>query len=637
MRPRTAWFPCTFLLALAVAAAAAPERDVLAAEPRLQRSLTVTEQDRPLSEVLSGLSRRLGVPLRAGSDVRDDKVTLFLRDRPAAEVLRTLEEALELRWLRSESGFLAAQDPAVTRRERTLTTRLLRACDVWMSRLQQVAALPEADRNRRFRELEEALKDEALAPERRRELSEELDALRDLNRHSRAVPVIIGIYRGLNPAQRSLLGSLGYVRLSTTHGDLPQSMLAAAAEALRAGPHTSPLHVDCSFQIEESDATWESPRAARSVRVFGYLTLVNGVNGQPAGSSMVNWGVRVPQPDPVLPFTPDPAPDPVLDQKIKLDLPDPAAMPAISKIGLTAQVLGRWPGGMVRLSELARQLHQATGLQVAADSFVRARLEPAFLQQEHTVREVLNHLAKELDYTWQKDGTLLLLRARDPLLDRSMEVPERVLRPFRKQLAGQTQLSLDQLSRLALALTDRQLRGMSDYWGWYLQDAGVPAPYGSGELFGFRDALRLWGSLSPSQREAVAAGQTLPVAAMTPSQRRFATRALALPLENPGFPEDFVNIPPVQGLPPHWGGFSLKQEAMLAQCAQDEKGNVTTMFRRDREGPPNLFNLNRFGGGSYTLSGPEIRLDSYRFNFHVGNDRRTVRSLQLYLLPGWER
>src|SRR5207302_10706357 len=93
---------------------------------------------------------------------------------------------------------------------------------------------------------------------------------------------------------------------------------------------------------------------------------------------------------------------------------------------------GEWPASWVTLGEVAEALHEAAGVDVLADSFVRARVAPEKLAGKRSLAAVLETVAKELRYTWRLEGNLLFLRSGMAHWDRVKEVPERVLGPWRE-------------------------------------------------------------------------------------------------------------------------------------------------------------------------------------------------------------
>src|SRR6187200_3068688 len=76
----------------------AAAQSTLGDDPRLAGLVSVVCKDQPLGEVLPMLGAQIGVPLRAGRNTADDKATLQLDDRPAAEVMALLARHFDFQW-----------------------------------------------------------------------------------------------------------------------------------------------------------------------------------------------------------------------------------------------------------------------------------------------------------------------------------------------------------------------------------------------------------------------------------------------------------------------------------------------------------------------------------------------------------
>jgi len=195
---------------------------------------------------------------------------------------------------------------------------------------------------------------------------------------------------------------------------------------------------------------------------------------------------------------------------------------------------GPWPNWPT-LGEVIEVLHQATGVEFLADSFVRERVKPQWVTERQPVARLLDRLARELDCTWRKEGSLLILRSRAAHWDRALELPERLVRPWQQRIAERGPPSLDALSELAAALNDDQALGMGLYWGWYLE--GEQSGFSGGyEFYLQRQHLRFWAALSPAQRQQALTGAMVPVAQMSGAQRGAFVTALTDPLIEPWEP-----------------------------------------------------------------------------------------------------
>src|SRR5205085_6451662 len=156
--------------------------------------------------------------------------------------------------------------------------------------------------------------------------------------------------------------------------------------------------------------------------------------------------------------------DPVLLGPVSLGIARPGVPTARREDSALTHGRGSWPVWPT-LGDVAQALHQTTSLELLADSFVRCRVDPKLVSGRQPVVRLLDALAQELDYTWQQEGHLLLLRSRSYYRDRELEVPDRVLRPWQARAARAGAKPLDDLAELAAALDDRQTLGMSMYWG----------------------------------------------------------------------------------------------------------------------------------------------------------------------------
>ena len=644
---RRAIWTVTLIGCLGVSAAAAyarsqtPPREVykpqavaacFQGDRRLLPALDVAEQDRPLGDWMKSLSAKLGLPLSVTRNIADDKITAFLDRRPAGEVLTLIARHQGLEWIKGKSGYLLAAPPELQQRlarQRQEEWQLLQG---WMERHARLDGIPEEQLSARRRELERLLQAQDLAPERRQELADERDLLVDHSRHSRTVPVAVRIYRSLTPVQLEVLRSTGFVRLSSAFGTLSPQVVAATHEALgnkdRDKAEEGEPHAEVTFTLSEMARDASRPHGARQLKLYVELTAVV----PDRSTSMLNWRPRSPAAE--LPAkggaTVD---DPDLQRPLELKLAAEHAALKVAEAGISAYTLAKWPE-TVRLASIAEALHRLTERDVIADSFTRARLSPALLVKQRSAAELLECVSKELDYTWAQEGKVLFLQSRTRAYDRSAEVPERVLQPFRRRVMSVSALGLDDYAALASTLTDSQCRGLDDFWGYYLEGTGVAPLWTSGGLYEARHGLRLWASLTPVQRRQALA-EILTTDRMTELQRRACAVAISAPGDDLSRP-DCIRIPTPESLPGRSGGFQVKPRAVEAQAFRDENGSDTATI--STVGSP-LRGFNRLGMMGTPL-GPKTRMDAFDFVYYVadGTDMpRMVRSTNLHLVPRWER
>ena len=609
-------------------AATAPVAELFRADRRLAVPVDVAVKDRPLGEWLRDLGRQLGVPLEVDRSAADDKVTVYQQQVPAAELLTRLGRHLELDWLKGRTGYVLVEGDAVRGRREQQRRAEWQGIQQWMERLAAVAELSDDAAYARRQEAERGLKEPALTPERRQQLEEELALLADRQRHTRAVPVAVRIYRMLTLPQREALRTNGFLRLSSAYQTLSPAVVEATHDALKSNsPFEKPddvRHADITFTLEEVARDRERPNGARQLRLYVELVAVR----PDRSTSMLNWRPRSPAAG-VTPIAAVPKDDPELARPVELKLA-PHVPPTVAESGATGYLFNQWPE-TVTLGEVCEALHRATGWNVVADSFTRTRLAPAALKKVKTAGELLEVVTRELDYAWAREGAQLRLWSTTRTYDRAAEAPERVLRPFRKRMAAQPAPTLDDYAGLTTALTDSQCRGLTDFWGYYLEGTGVAPLWTSGGIYEARHQLRLWASLSGVQRRQ--AVEMLSSDAMTPPQRRQLALAISAPGDDLSRP-DCLRIPTPESLPGLRGGFKLKQREVEVQAFQDEKGNLTATLSTVGAGR-GFRGFDRFGPPPMPL-GPKAQIPAVDFLFYVMDGQaepKFVRSNNLHLVP----
>jgi len=161
----------------AAAAGGAALPAVLRGDARLEVKVTVAEKNRPLGEVLTGLGAQIGLRLAASSETADDKVTLYLDGRPAAETLALVARQFGFQWQRSHGGYELAQDLAARTREAALResgrAAQVTAIQARMERVASIVSSPRASWEAHLHEIERRLSDPGVTPEERASLAEE--------------------------------------------------------------------------------------------------------------------------------------------------------------------------------------------------------------------------------------------------------------------------------------------------------------------------------------------------------------------------------------------------------------------------------------------------------------------------------
>jgi hypothetical protein len=325
--------------------------------------------------------------------------------------------------------------------------------------------------------------------------------------------------------------------------------------------------------------------------------------------------------------------DPELTRAVELRLPTRPRAPGV-RPGQPAQpdYNRSWPDWPT-LGDVAGALHDASGLELLVDSYVRSRVDPACVAGRQPVGKILETLSRELHYAWQKQGNLLLLRSRAHHWDRVLEVPERVLRPWRERALRPEARPLDATAELAAALNDRQTLGMSMHWGWYLPEPKLAPPLGAYGFHQQRRHLRFWAALGPVQREQALSGARTPTAGMNNAQRAAFVTALTDPDIEPwesgaGLVLSRRSPTPAALLA---GGFRVnavewRYQRFFGRKPSGETTEINALHPASR--PPVISNLPP--GFEWSALGTADPVEKLTFAYHLGGESQPARTVELW-------
>jgi hypothetical protein len=122
----------------------------LSQDPLLQKRITVWLKMEPLRDALRTIGKQTGVALRCQDAIADEKVAIFVRERPAHEILTQLAGALRYAWRRDEDAYVLYV-PSETRQAEEKAAREIRE-----------------QRARKLREILQAARELAAVPEQQR-------------------------------------------------------------------------------------------------------------------------------------------------------------------------------------------------------------------------------------------------------------------------------------------------------------------------------------------------------------------------------------------------------------------------------------------------------------------------------------
>jgi hypothetical protein len=110
---------------LTLAGQSALAQATLADDPRLQTRITLWLKMEPLRDVLRTVSKQTGVPLRCHDAIQHYKVSVFVEDRPAGEILTQLAALFRYAW-RKDGGEYVLYVPDETRQQEESVLRAAR-------------------------------------------------------------------------------------------------------------------------------------------------------------------------------------------------------------------------------------------------------------------------------------------------------------------------------------------------------------------------------------------------------------------------------------------------------------------------------------------------------------------------------
>jgi hypothetical protein len=100
-------------------------QETLTDDPRLQTRITVWLKMEPLRDTLRAISKQTGVPLRCQDAIQHHKVSVFVEDRPAGEILTQLASLFRYAW-RKDGGEYVLYVPGETRQQEESVLRAAR-------------------------------------------------------------------------------------------------------------------------------------------------------------------------------------------------------------------------------------------------------------------------------------------------------------------------------------------------------------------------------------------------------------------------------------------------------------------------------------------------------------------------------
>lgn len=493
----------------------------LQTDTRLHQTVNLQLPDALLEEVAQELSKQTGVPLTVDRTLHEEKATLFVKGKPAWQVLEKLTALLDIRCEKNGEGYHLSADPVAMQKEqgtlqweqvafRRDVEKMLRE---WSQATQQDYLAIVA----KVRAMEAEAKQ--LEREKPRGWQDRRDALGGKIYMLRQVSMVYSYLAGW--CYRRLPASAwkpfwdGEVLWFSTAGN--PNALPLPADALRWVSLMSPDAEFVQFGIQLD--------RRRKCLVF-YLRTRDILGGE---CSVFEESVR---------------PDASLYAPLHLRWSQWCTSeetlersPQLQKRIRPSRTISTRPSTATMAHWLQRWA-QYSGLNVIADSF---RLPQHLFEQGDTLIEWLRDSPMwGGGYLRMEEDWLLFRHLYYWRLKRS-ELPERLVREMERK-AQQEGLSLEDYATLASYLTPEGIARLA----WLVDDYAVR--FDHTPLKSAAPALRFWASLTDNQKKLALQRQPLPYVSLTPAQQKlFREAMLAKPYEQPN-PRllDVLNNPEAQ-------------------------------------------------------------------------------------------
>lgn len=490
----------------------------------LDKHVTLAVKGEALSDVMPTLEKQTGARVRAAKEIADQKVTIYVDDKPLREVMQGLSSLFGYFWsVKSYSTgtiYEIWQDEKsakalTSQREKAIDAALRAAWEKMRFKAELAAKTPEEREALRVELSQGASKDSPQTKAR-------VDAIAQVQKEP-LQGICAGMLADLPQNYSSLLRLGVSVRFDTrsTEPEWTISTTTRKTIAEQLDNMTSQMSVTVSgMNLPTGDVDPDSVNLNVAIKIQGSLLqilgTVAGMTKPPSDGSART--MMFPRVRPV-----------ILAQEAIGSHVDPAKLPGggdtsawKDKAGITADDLTKaseaYPAdartGLLNRSDILDILHRKLGLQVMSDHY--SHWTRWLITEDMSVLDILKLLypiegamaltTQKAD--WGYDGKLLYVRVRDILSADSSESPNRLVRHWADVYRDKGGLGLEEQADIAALGADQgmNLRMFGPYLGIGNQIAfGTPA-------------LRLYGMLSQAQRQqAWAAGTS--VDAFTPDQR----------------------------------------------------------------------------------------------------------------------
>jgi hypothetical protein len=518
----------------------------LSQNPLLQRRITVWLKMEPLRDALRTIGKQTGVALRCQDAIADEKVAIFVRERPAHEILTQLAGALRYAWRKDEDAYVLYV-PGETRQAEEKAAREIREQRARKLReilqaARELAAVPEQQRIALRKKLLESPEDaeKALKPSWRELIYvmapvSEMRAIGDptdgdslheeTGVYSYMLPGVAWMClaslpeRGVNALIRGEWVGFSSKPAEGVYLFPPEVRLQGIMRNSTSDYTKQPPTFDTESKNPEFVGVWVRYRPRTGQAEYHIASICKrryidetGINDSTQlyfeGRLLAVAALEEYPPKSLDYWTQWATPAEELENLLKARLSPTVKLPPPPQY--PSRDLARLE--YITTTDMLEQVAQLTNTPIIVDAFRTARV------QARDLRLRLDFVVEELSFMlwlrWDKSG-YLLGRHQRYWERRPAEMPEAWLRPLEEKYRQRT-LELWDYAELAGKMTQEQIDTL-----YYLD-----YPLTQFDLAPLQDclpALRFLASLNATQRRALASGAWLPAAQLTPpQQRRFA-------------------------------------------------------------------------------------------------------------------
>lgn len=528
------------MLTLGVGLAQTPPVADLSQDARLQKPVTVWLRIEPLPDALKAIQKQVGVPLVCPDRFRNEKVAIFVENRPAHEVLTMIAKLFRLRWETYEDGYrverpsgeIALEEEAA----RLAKEAKHKGVETYINIARRVLAMTPEQREKRLEALRATLK------------PGQTDGDAETSLHILEFSILFSLESPFGDnLDEALIGTLTprhITRLlkgeTLTYSTHPSTGVNAIPPAFMEWYEAKQKKV--LERVESEMGEWEREyfRQRRINRISICYRLSphsNQILCQMGIEREVQFAGSHSRCEHALEYRTLSIPlDPAILNRSRLiqewnqwsepaeslqkwlqqlkPLPDRKPIPPDWQPFQDQELMREF----VMDTQLLELLAWRYGIPIVADAY---RLSMRELGGDLSAFNIIEGLKDA--YWMRREGDYLLGRRKHYWAWRAVEPPEAPIRELETKFQKEGALTIDDYARFVAALDEKSYQWLLENRIFFEMKLAVRFPI---EPLDNLPLLRFWSTLSPAQRQAVLAGEFLPLRTLTPTQRKAFEHAL---------------------------------------------------------------------------------------------------------------